>query len=64
MCRYEVAKFIKERSHGLVFGINTFLALVLQSILTAVVIRALKTDIRNQVITMMMIMMLMIIMMI
>nr|XP_033341032.1 thiamine transporter 2-like [Megalopta genalis]XP_033341033.1 thiamine transporter 2-like [Megalopta genalis]XP_033341034.1 thiamine transporter 2-like [Megalopta genalis]XP_033341035.1 thiamine transporter 2-like [Megalopta genalis]XP_033341036.1 thiamine transporter 2-like [Megalopta genalis]XP_033341037.1 thiamine transporter 2-like [Megalopta genalis]XP_033341038.1 thiamine transporter 2-like [Megalopta genalis]XP_033341039.1 thiamine transporter 2-like [Megalopta genalis]XP_03334104 len=35
---FEVAKNISEDSYGLVFGINTFLALALQSILTAIVL--------------------------
>ncbi|XP_049803676.1 thiamine transporter 1-like [Schistocerca nitens] len=34
----EVAKHISEDSYGLVFGINTFFALILQSVLTAVVV--------------------------
>ncbi|CAG2056973.1 unnamed protein product, partial [Timema podura] len=33
----EVAKEIREDSYGLIFGLNTFLALVLQTILTVVV---------------------------
>ncbi|XP_063224208.1 thiamine transporter 1-like [Bacillus rossius redtenbacheri] len=33
----EVAKNIKEDSYGLIFGVNTFLALALQSVLTVVV---------------------------
>lgn len=34
----EVAKGLKKKSYGLVFGINTFLALLLQTILTLVVV--------------------------
>ncbi|KAJ8940048.1 hypothetical protein NQ314_010880 [Rhamnusium bicolor] len=35
----EIAKYIKDESYGLVFGINTFVAVSFQSILTAVVVR-------------------------
>lgn len=35
----EIAKHIKDESYGLVFGFNTFIAIVFQSILTAVVVR-------------------------
>ncbi|KAJ8940041.1 hypothetical protein NQ314_010873 [Rhamnusium bicolor] len=35
----EIARNIKDESYGLVFGINTFVALCFQSILTAVVVR-------------------------
>ncbi|KAK6621677.1 hypothetical protein RUM44_001484 [Polyplax serrata] len=45
---YEVAKYIREHSYALIFGINTFLALILQTLLTAIVIFALKTSIRDQ----------------
>lgn len=34
----EIAKYIKNESYGLVFGVNSFLALVSQTILTAVVV--------------------------
>ncbi|XP_067009605.2 thiamine transporter 1 isoform X2 [Anabrus simplex] len=34
----EVAKYIKEDSYGLIFGVNTFFALVLQTILTTIVV--------------------------
>ena len=40
MFRYsssEVAKGLKKSSYGLVFGINTFLALLFQTILTLIV---------------------------
>ncbi|XP_018561323.1 thiamine transporter 1-like [Anoplophora glabripennis] len=35
----EIAKNIKDESYGLVFGINTFVAVVFQSILTTIVVR-------------------------
>ena len=34
----EVAKHLSEDSYGLIFGVNTFIALALQSILTLVVV--------------------------
>ncbi|CAG9823602.1 unnamed protein product [Phaedon cochleariae] len=34
----EVAKYIRDESYGLVFGVNTFAALIIQTILTAVVV--------------------------
>lgn len=34
----EIARYIKNDSYGLVFGVNTFVALVAQTILTAVVV--------------------------
>lgn len=34
----EIAKHLADDSYGLIFGINTFIALVLQSILTAFVV--------------------------
>nr|XP_023028851.1 thiamine transporter 1-like [Leptinotarsa decemlineata] len=34
----EVAKYIRDESYGLVFGVNTFVALIFQSVLTAVVV--------------------------
>ncbi|XP_020287296.1 thiamine transporter 1-like [Pseudomyrmex gracilis] len=45
---FEVAKYISEDSYGLVFGINMFLALVVQSLLTFVVINTLAMSIRPQ----------------
>lgn len=44
-----MAKFVNEDSYALVFGFNFFLALVMQTILTTVVIEALKLGIRDQV---------------
>ncbi|XP_023218399.1 thiamine transporter 1-like [Centruroides sculpturatus] len=35
---YQIAKIIPKDSHGLIFGFNTFMGLVLQSILTAIVV--------------------------
>lgn len=46
---FEVAKCISEDSYGLVFGINTFFALLMQSLLTLVVINTLMLNIRQQV---------------
>lgn len=34
----EIAKFIKNESYGLVFGVNSFVAIVVQTLLTAVVV--------------------------
>lgn len=34
----EIAKHLADDSYGLIFGINTFIALILQSILTAFVV--------------------------
>jgi thiamine transporter 2/3 len=47
----EVAKNIGEDSYGLVFGVNTFIALALQSVLTLVVVSdvGLALKIRTQV---------------
>ncbi|XP_001602920.1 thiamine transporter 2-like [Nasonia vitripennis] len=47
---FEVAKHLSEDSYGLIFGVNTFLALLLQSLLTFIVIdkNTLNLDIRNQ----------------
>ncbi|XP_076282411.1 thiamine transporter 1-like [Lasioglossum baleicum] len=46
---FEVAKSISEDSYGLIFGINTFFALALQSILTAIVVNGnLGLDLRSQ----------------
>ncbi|KAL0269206.1 UNVERIFIED_CONTAM: hypothetical protein PYX00_007013 [Menopon gallinae] len=44
----EVAKDIREDSYALIFGINTFFALILQTILTAIVVNYLKCVIRTQ----------------
>jgi thiamine transporter 2/3 len=47
----EVAKNISEDSYGLIFGVNTFLALAFQSILTLVVVSdaGMALEIRPQV---------------
>lgn len=46
---FEIAKFISDDSYGLIFGINTFFALLLQSILTVIVVNGnLKLDLRSQ----------------
>jgi len=45
---FEVAKYISEDSYALVFGVNTFFALLTQSLLTFVVINTLLLDIRQQ----------------
>ncbi|KYN04758.1 PREDICTED: thiamine transporter 2-like [Cyphomyrmex costatus] len=45
---FEVAKYISEDSYGLVFGMNTFLALLTQSLLTLVVVNTLMLNIRQQ----------------
>ncbi|XP_078039069.1 thiamine transporter 2 [Augochlora pura] len=46
---FEVAKSISEDSYGLIFGLNTFVALALQSILTAIVVNGnLGFTLRNQ----------------
>jgi hypothetical protein len=49
----EIAKHLNENSYGLIFGVNTFIALVLQSILTVIVVdeRVLALDTRTQVST-------------
>ncbi|CAB3359409.1 Hypothetical predicted protein [Cloeon dipterum] len=44
----EIAKQLKEESFGLIFGMNMFIALALQSILTLVVINWLKVPPRGQ----------------
>ena len=46
---FEVAKCISEDSYGLVFGVNTFFALLTQSLLTLVVVNVLKLNIKQQV---------------
>ncbi|XP_076246763.1 thiamine transporter 2 [Calliopsis andreniformis] len=46
---FEVAKCISEDSYGLIFGVNTFFALLLQTILTAIVVNGnLNLDLRSQ----------------
>ncbi|XP_025994417.1 thiamine transporter 2 [Solenopsis invicta] len=45
---FEVAKCISEDSHGLIFGVNIFFALLMQSLLTFVVINTIMLDIRQQ----------------
>jgi hypothetical protein len=47
----EVAKHLNENSYGLIFGVNTFMALVFQSVLTVIVIdeRVLALPTRTQV---------------
>ena len=46
---FEVVKCISEDSYGLVFGLNTFFALLLQSVLTAIVVNGnLSLDLRSQ----------------
>lgn len=46
---FEVAKCISEDSYGLIFGINIFFALLLQSLLTAIVLNgSLELPIRSQ----------------
>lgn len=44
----EVAKHVNPDSYGLIFGFTTFVALVLQTILTVIVINTLKMSIRHQ----------------
>lgn len=53
-CSSEVAKDLRQESYGLVFGINTFVALFFQTILTLVVSdkAGLALEIQTQVITM------------
>lgn len=45
---FEVAKYISEDSYGLVFGVNSFFALLPQSLLTFVVLNTLMLNIRQQ----------------
>ncbi|XP_076752468.1 thiamine transporter 2 [Xylocopa sonorina] len=46
---FEVAKCISEDSYGLIFGINTFFALLLQSLLTLIVVNGnLNLELRSQ----------------
>lgn len=46
---YQVAKGLREDSYGLVFGINMFMSLLIQSILTLVVVQVLQVDPQTQV---------------
>lgn len=50
MCSSALAKRIVDESFGLIFGINTFVALVMQSLLTVIVVSGniLKINIVNQ----------------
>ncbi|XP_050735543.1 thiamine transporter 1-like [Eriocheir sinensis] len=45
---YQVAKGLREDSYGLVFGINMFLSLLIQSILTLVVVQVLQVEPHTQ----------------
>ncbi|XP_012148490.2 thiamine transporter 2 [Megachile rotundata] len=46
---FEVAKCISEDSYGLIFGVNTFISLLLQTILTVIVVNGnLNLDLRSQ----------------
>lgn len=51
MCRYQIAASLNMQRYALVFGVNTFIALVLQSVLTVVVVDSagLGLDIFTQV---------------
>lgn len=47
---FEIAKCISEDSYGLIFGVNTFISLLLQTILTLTVVTGnLNLHIRSQV---------------
>ena len=46
---FEIARQIKPDSCGLVFGVNTFMALALQSLLTVVVVELLMIPPKTQV---------------
>ena len=46
---FEIARQIKPDSCGLVFGVNTFMALALQSLLTLVVVELLMIPPKTQV---------------
>lgn len=46
---YQVAKELRADSYGLIFGINMFVALFLQSILTFVVVQVLEIGVKLQV---------------
>ncbi|XP_014210232.1 thiamine transporter 2-like [Copidosoma floridanum] len=48
IANFEVAKHLSQDSYGLIFGINTFLALLIQTILTLVVITWLQVSITTQ----------------
>lgn len=48
VANFEVAKDISEDSYGLIFGVNTFFALLAQSLLTSIVVNKLMLDIRQQ----------------
>ncbi|XP_031830558.1 thiamine transporter 2 [Nomia melanderi] len=49
---FEVAKCISENSYGLIFGVNTFFALLLQTVLTAIVVNgSLGLSLRSQYFT-------------
>ncbi|XP_017876698.1 thiamine transporter 1-like isoform X2 [Ceratina calcarata] len=46
---FEIAKYVSDDSYGLIFGVNTFFALLLQSVLTAIVLNGnLNLDVRSQ----------------
>ncbi|XP_029674778.1 thiamine transporter 1-like [Formica exsecta] len=45
---FEIAKYISEDSYGLIFGVNTFFALLAQSLLTFIVVNKLMLNIRQQ----------------
>lgn len=48
---FEVAKYLSEDSYALIFGLNTFFALLLQSLLTLIVVssKGFALDIISQV---------------
>ncbi|XP_050461134.1 thiamine transporter 1-like [Cataglyphis hispanica] len=45
---FEIAKYISEDSYGLIFGVNTFFALLAQSLLTFIVVNKLMLTIQQQ----------------
>ncbi len=45
---FEVARNIKNDSYGLVFGVNTFLALLFQTLLTVIVVEYLEMEPKGQ----------------
>ncbi|XP_072763368.1 thiamine transporter 1 [Anoplolepis gracilipes] len=45
---FEIAKYISEDSYGLIFGVNMFVALLAQSLLTFVVVNKLMLNIQQQ----------------
>lgn len=51
ICRWNLARKMVSESYGLVFGLNSFVALVLQTVLTMVVVdkRGLGMSVRSQV---------------